>query len=56
VGIHLGRLEGRIGLETLLARLPDYDVDVDAVHWRQLVPTRPMDTLPATFAPARPAG
>jgi cytochrome P450 len=53
VGIHLGRLEGRIGLETLLDRLGDYELTGD-VHWRQLVPTRPMQALPVTFVPGDP--
>ncbi len=54
IGIHLGRLEGRIGLKTLLDLLGDYELAGD-VHWRHLVPTRPMQALPVTFVPGRPA-
>jgi cytochrome P450 len=51
VGLHLGRLESRIGLETLLTRLPDYRVTIDAPTWRQTIPTRSMLALPIEFTP-----
>jgi cytochrome P450 len=51
IGIHLGRLEGRVGIETLLTRLGDYELASDTVHWRQAIPTRPMTELPIVFAP-----
>ncbi len=50
VGIHLARLEARVALSRLLARLRDYELTGPA-HWRQLVPTRPMASLPVRFAP-----
>jgi cytochrome P450 len=56
IGIHLGRLEGRVGIETLLTRLGDYELASDTVHWRQAIPTRPMAGLPITFTPARRSG
>jgi len=53
IGIHLGRLEGRVGIDTLLTRLGDFEVASDTVHWRQAIPTRPMAELPVTFRAAR---
>jgi len=52
VGIHLARLEARIGLSRLLARVGDYQLAGPA-RWRQLIPTRPMASLPIEFAPGR---
>jgi cytochrome P450 len=49
VGLHLGRLESRVGLEVLLDRLPDYRVTVDAPTWRQTIPTRSMLALPVAW-------
>jgi cytochrome P450 len=54
VGLHLGRLEARVGLETLLERISDYEIATDEVHWRQAIPTRPMLGLPVTFTPSAP--
>ena len=51
VGLHLGRLESRIALRTLLERIPDYDVALDDVHWRHIFATRQMKALPISFAP-----
>jgi cytochrome P450 len=51
IGVHLGRLEGRVGIDTLLTRLGDYELASDTVHWRQAIPTRPMAELPVVFAP-----
>jgi len=50
VGVHLARLEARIGLGRLLARLCDYRLAGPA-RWRQLIPTRPMASLPVEFSP-----
>ena len=52
VGVHLARIEARIGLRALLTRIPDYQLSAPAV-WRQLVPTRPMASLPVEFTPGR---
>jgi cytochrome P450 len=52
VGLHLGRLEARIGLQTLLDRLGDYELAADDVHWHHAIPTRPMASLPVHFTPA----
>ena len=46
IGVHLGRLEGRVGIDTLLTRLGDYELASDTVHWRQAIPTRPMAAAP----------
>ena len=54
IGIHLGRLEGRVGIETLLDRLGEYELATDEVHWRQTFPTRPMAELPVTFRAGAP--
>jgi len=54
VGIHLARLEARIGLGRLLARLADYQLGGPA-QWRQLIPTRPMVSLPVEFTPSHDA-
>jgi hypothetical protein len=53
IGLHLGRLEGRVGIETVLRRLGEYDLSGDSVHWRQTIPTRPMVELPVTFDAGR---
>jgi cytochrome P450 len=55
VGLHLGRLESRVGLEVLLDRMPDYRVTVDAPTWRQTIPTRSMLALPVALSDAAPA-
>ena len=54
IGIHLGRLEGRVGIETLLARLGEYELATDDIHWRQAIPTRPMVELPIAFLAGAP--
>ena len=56
IGVHLGRLEGRVGIDTLLTRLGDYELASDTVRWRQAIPTRPMAELPITFRAAAPIG
>lgn len=49
VGLHLGRLESRMALRTFLERIPEYDVDLDDVHWRHIFATRQMRSLPIRF-------
>ena len=51
VGLHLGRLESRMALRTFLERIPDYDVDLDEIHWRHIFATRQMRALPIAFTP-----
>jgi cytochrome P450 len=51
VGLHLGRLESRMALRTFLERIPDYDVDLDDIHWRHIFATRQMRALPIRFTP-----
>jgi cytochrome P450 len=51
VGLHLGRLESRMALRTFLERIPEYDVELDEIHWRHIFATRQMRALPITFTP-----
>ena len=51
VGLHLGRLESRVALNTFLERIPDYDVALDDIHWRHIFATWQMKSLPISFAP-----
>jgi cytochrome P450 len=51
LGIHIAQLEGRVMLQELLARLPDYEVDEDrAVRIRSEM-FRGFQCLPITFKP-----
>ena len=54
VGVHLARIEARVGLGALMTRIPDYQLSAPP-EWRQLIPTRPMASLPVEFTagPAR---
>jgi len=48
LGAALARLEGRIGLEELLARFPRWDVDIDRAHLSSTSTVRGWETLPIT--------
>lgn len=52
IGMHIARLELRVLLEELLARIPDYEVDLDRV---QRLPgiTRQIVSLPVRFTPGQ---
>jgi cytochrome P450 len=51
LGIHVAQLEGRVMLQELLARIPDYEVDEDrAVRLRSEM-FRGFQCLPITFRP-----
>jgi cytochrome P450 len=52
IGSHLARLNLRIGLETFLSRLPDFDVPPDFHPVYQIGVTRDMVELPLRFTPA----
>ncbi|HEY6532580.1 MAG TPA: cytochrome P450, partial [Acidimicrobiales bacterium] len=48
LGASLARLEGRIALDELLNRFPEWDVDIDAAHLAYSPVTRGWDSLPVT--------
>ncbi|WNG92734.1 cytochrome P450 [Mycobacterium sp. ITM-2016-00318] len=56
VGIHyclgaaLARMEGRIALEEILKRFPEWDVDLDNAVWSPATATRGWDSMPAVIA------
>jgi hypothetical protein len=50
LGNAVARLETRIALETLLDRVPDYDVVEDGIVRNQLVPTRGVAAAPIRFS------
>ncbi len=52
LGASLARLEARIALEELLARLPDYRVDREGAHRVHAASVRGFATLPVEFSPA----
>ena len=55
-GATLGKLEMQIAIEEVLATIPDYVVDFDAVEFRSLQGARSVSSLPVTFAPTAPPG
>jgi cytochrome P450 len=52
LGSAVARLETRVALEVLTARIPEWEVDEAEVVRTQLVPTRGIAHLPIRFAPA----
>ena len=50
LGAQLARLEGEIGLRTLLERLPDLELESLNPHWRQNTTIRGLESLPARCA------
>ncbi len=51
LGIHIAQLEGRIMLQELLARLPDYEVDESRAYRIRSEMFRGFQRLPITFKP-----
>ena len=49
VGAALARLEGRVALEELLARFPDWEVDMDRAELASTSTVRGWETLPASL-------
>lgn len=49
LGSSLARLEGRIALEEILKRIPEWDVDLTSAKLSPTSTVRGWDTLPATF-------
>jgi cytochrome P450 len=49
LGASLARLEGRVALEELQARLPDYEIDVSGIARVHSVNVRGFASLPITF-------
>ena len=48
LGAHLARLEGRIGLQALLSRIPDYEV-AGPIEWTDRVNERGIVSLPVRY-------
>ena len=48
MGAPLARLEGRVALEELVARVASYDIDADAARWVHSINVRGFATLPTT--------
>jgi len=55
VGAVLARLEGRIALEEVLKRFPEWDVDLENASLSPTSSVRGWETLPAYFGKKRPA-
>jgi cytochrome P450 family 130 len=53
LGSAVARLETRVALEALAARIPDWEVEEEGVVRNQLVPTRGVARAPIRFAPVR---
>jgi cytochrome P450 len=51
IGSHLARLDLRLGLETFLERIPDFELSEDFVPEYEIGPTRTMAALPIKFSP-----
>jgi cytochrome P450 len=49
MGASLARLEARIAIEELLARVPDYEVSCDEIHWFRTANVRGPASLPIAF-------
>jgi cytochrome P450 len=54
LGAALARLEGRIALEEVQARLPDFDIDPSGIARIHSVNVRGFAALPITFTPSAP--
>lgn len=50
MGAHLARLEGRVALEELLARIPDYEL-AEEPHWQASAWARAYAAVPIAFRP-----
>ncbi len=56
LGASLARLEGRVALEEILARLPDYEIDTAGIARVHSVNVRGFAKLPIEFTPGRKSG
>ena len=52
LGMQVAKLEGRLCLEALLSRMPEYEVDLDAADWFRTDFVQGYAALPITFQPA----
>ena len=50
LGNAVARLETRIALQALLARIPDYEIDEAGIVRNQLVPTRGVGAAPISYS------
>lgn len=50
LGAHLARVEGQVVFETLLERMPDPVLAVDAVEWRETLALRGLKSLPVRYS------
>lgn len=51
LGLHVARLEGRVCLEELLARIPEYEVDLSRAERVRTEFVQGFASLPILFAP-----
>ncbi len=51
LGAAVARLEGRVALEVLLERFPDYQGDPDAARWNGNLTVRGMESFPVALGP-----
>ena len=56
LGARLARLEARVALEEIHARLPDYEVDEGGVSVVHATNVAGLATLPIRYAPSAPSG
>jgi len=54
IGAHVAALEGRVVLEEILARAPDYRIDESRIAWRSADQLRGMTSLPLVFPGSSP--
>jgi hypothetical protein len=52
LGTHPARMEGKVTLQTILARMPDYEVDLDRAERLETEFVQGYSSLPITFTPA----
>jgi cytochrome P450 len=50
LGAALARLEGRVALEEILDRFPDWEIDLDGARRSPTTTVRGWDTMPAVIA------
>ncbi|MCH2173029.1 cytochrome P450 [Myxococcota bacterium] len=56
LGARLARLEARVALEEIHARMPDYEVDEAGISVVHATNVAGLATLPVRFSPSRPSG
>jgi cytochrome P450 len=52
LGTHPARMEGKVTLQTILARMPDYEIDLDRAERLETEFVQGYASLPITFTPA----